>query len=284
MKRIYFPALVPFSLSLALGGLVSPAMEVAPLDGGIVVAGRNVLIQSTSGRVVRASDYGCDRFYHLTPSPDGSTVAVWAGSETTDCVVKVTADGVQVMGPYAEAGLPCWDAGGNIWFTAEGMLYRNGDSAGLPLEAHHISVSPGGDRVVYTDRNDMILVQEVETATVDTLSSSFRFYAPFFLPDFSIVSASLDGGIILFSSGEEVFVDYGDQPVWWPGKNCLVYIKTTDDGMQITSSELFSWTREEGTRRLTDTPDCHEMMPCPAETGIFFVDASGGSAGFVEVE
>jgi hypothetical protein len=284
MAELCFPAFISYSLSLVLGVLVSPAMEVAPLDGGTLVAGRGILVLDYGSLTVQASEIGCDRFYHLTTSPDGGTVAVWAGSETTDCVVKVTGSGIQVLGPYAEAGLPCWDAAGNLWFTAEGSLYCNGEPTDVLLDAYHISVSPDGDRVVFTDQNDKILVLELETAIVDTVSSAFRFYAPFFIPDGSIVSSSLDGGIRFFSGGEELLVDFGDQPAWWPLKNSLVYIKTTDDGMYITSSELYMWTEAEGSSSLTDTPHCHETMPYPARNGILFVDVLGGLPGFLEVE
>jgi hypothetical protein len=260
------------------------AMDVALLDGGTLVQGRDTLTWEGAQGVFSASDIGCDRFYQPTTSPDGRTVAVWAGSDSLDCIVIIRRSGVKVLGPFSEAGAPTWDGAGILWFTAEGSLYRNCMPVGAPLEAYYISISPEGDRVVYTDMNDRILMMSVETGRVDVVSEDYRFYGPFFTPCGDIVSPSMDGGIWLFWGDQARYVDRGEQPVWWPAGECLLFIRTTDDGMQLLSSDLWTWSPECGSRRLTDTPGLLETNPTPSDDGVFFVDAAVGSVGFVEVQ
>jgi hypothetical protein len=256
-------------------------MDVAVLDGGTLVAGRDFLMWD--GGILRASEVGCDRFYRPTTSPDGRTVAVWAGSDNLNRVVLVDGNGVEIMGPYERAGLPCWDHQGNLWFTAEGSLLRNGEMSGHSLGVHHISVAPGADRLVFTDRQDRLLVMDMASGNVDTLSTEYRFFGPFFVGDDIIVSPSLNGGIWMFKGTDAVYVDHGEQPAWWRERNSLVYIRTTDDGMNLTSSDIWTWTCEQGSRRLTDTPYILEINPTPAPDGVYFVDSFSGMLGFVEV-
>jgi hypothetical protein len=258
------------------------AMDVALLNGGALVQGRDTLTWEGSRGVFCASDIGCDRFFQPATSPDGRAVAVWAGSDSLDCIVIVRRNGVKVLGPYPDAGAPVWDGAGGLWFTAEGSLLRNGSPVGAPLEAYHISISPEGDRVVYTDRDDRILVMSVATGSVDVLSDDFRFYGPFFTPGGEIVSPSLDGGIWLFSGDQARYVDQGEQPVWWAAGECLLFIRTTDDGMRLLSSDLWTWTPDGGSRRLTDTPGHLETNPTPSDEGVFFVDAAIGNVGFID--
>ncbi len=271
-----------FHFSLMTGGILTPAMGVAPLGDGTLVAGRDLLLWDGEPGTLSASSLGCDRFHRPASSPDGGAVAVWAGSDRGGCVVVVRGAGVEVMGPFRRAGLPCWDGGGNLWFTADGSLLRNGEVAGC-LDAHHISVSPPGDKVVFTDRSDRILVMDIQTQASDTVSASCRFYGPFFTPGGGIISPSLDRGIWLFEGASATFVDHGDHPAWWPEKNGLLYIRSSDDGMNLTSSDIWFWTRDAGPSRLTDTPYILETFPVPSPGGVLFVDAFSGLVGMVEV-
>lgn len=280
--RFLFRSLV-LLLSAVPGQVLADAMDVALLEGGTLIQGRDSLTWEGPRGVFCASDIGCDRFFQPATSPDGRTVAVWAGSDSLDCIVIVRRAGVKILGPYSEAGAPAWDGTGILWFTAEGSLFRNCTPVGAPLEAYHISISPEGDRVVYTDMDDRILVMSVETGSVEVVSEDYRFYGPFFTPGGEIVSPSMDGGIWLFSGDTARYVDRGEQPVWWPAGDCLLFIRTADDGMQLLSSDLWTWTPEGGSCALTDTPSLLETNPTPSDDGVFFVDAAVGSVGFVEV-
>jgi len=275
----FFVAGILFPFPLVFGGLVPPATGVAPLEEGTLVAGRDYLLWDGTPGVLRASEVGCDRFFRPVSSPDMGTVAVWAGSDAVNCVVVLTCSGFEVMGPYAEAGLPCWDGAGNLWFTAEGSLLRNGDTVRTGLSAHHISIDQAGGTVVFTDRDDRILALNIETGAVDTVSTAYRFYGPFFTPGGDIVSPSLDGGIWMFRNSDALFVDNGEHPAWWRERNGLVYIRSTDDGMNLTSSEIWLWTGEKGVEQLTDTPYILEVHPAPAPGGVYYVDAFSGLVG-----
>lgn len=273
---------VLFPFPLVFGGLLPPAMGVAPLGSHTVVVGRDFLVWDGDPGVLQASDVGCERFYGPAASPDGEAVAVWAGADRTNCIVVIRAAGVSVMGPYEKAGLPCWDGEGNLWFTGDGSLLRNGESAGL-LDAHHISVSPEGENVVFTNRSDLILTMDLQTGSVDTVSAAHRFYGPFFIPSGGVVSPSLDGGIWLFQGTAATYVDHGEHPAWWPEGNGLLYIRSTDDGMNLTSSDIWFWTRSAGAVQLTATPYILETNPVPSPGGILFVDAFSGLVGQVQV-
>lgn len=275
-----FTAGVLFPFPLMFGGLLPPAVGVAPLGNGTLVAGRDFLVWDGDPGSLNASSIGCDRFYRPVSSPDFGAVAVWAGSDRVNRIVVMDGMGVEVMGPFRRAGLPCWDGDGNLWFTADGSLLRNGEHAG-ELEAHHISVSPGGERVVFTDRGDRIMSMSIGTGAVDTVSTAYRFYGPFFTPDGAIVSPSLDGGIWMFRGSEALFIDNGEHPAWWPEGNGIVYIRSTDDGMNLTSSDIWYWTENACAVRLTDTPYILETSPVPSPGGILFVDAFSGLVGMV---
>jgi hypothetical protein len=281
-RRLVLPPL-PLILLVVSWQVFGYALDVALLDGGTLVQGRDTLTWDGGREEFIASDVGCDRFYGASTSPDGRTVAVWAGSDTLDCIVLVRRAGVKILGPYSEAGAPAWDGQGILWFTAEGSLLRNCIPVGVSPEAYSISLSPEGDRVAYTDRNDRILVMTVETGCVEVVSDRYRFYGPFFTPGGDLVSPSMDGGLWLFAGDVPVYVDRGEQPAWWPERDCLLYIRTTDDGMQLLSSDLWAWTPEIGSRQLSDSPGILETDPTPSVDGVFYVDAGEGLVGFVEV-
>lgn len=282
MKRICFALFFLYPVQAVFGGLFQPAVGVAGMGDGMLVTGRTALMWDGSPGLLHAEELGCERFNGPKASPVSEAVAVWAGADGINCIVVVTPEGYRVLGPWEGAGLPCWDGNGNLWFTADGQLMKNAEPTGLPLAAHHISVSPSGRRVVFTDRSDRLLVMSTHTGAVDTLSTSFRYYGPFFAGETAVVSPSLDGGIMLLENGQETRVDHGEHPVWWAERNALVYIRTGDDGHTLISSDLWIW-MPGGSRQLTATPTILETAPAPTEGGILYVDAATGLTGFIEV-
>ena len=136
--------------------------------------------------------------------------------------------------------------------------------------------------MVFTDREDRILVTDLVTGATGEVSVEHRFFAPFFTPSGSIVSPSLDGGIWLFDGEEAISVGPGDSPAWWVEEDRLVFIRTTDDGQRLLTSDLWSWNREEGAVRLSETPDVLETSPTPVAGGIYYVDAASDRPGFLE--
>ena len=276
-------ALLPWMLLMISPSVFGCALDVAILDGGAMSMGRDTLLWDGVPGEFTAAEAGCNRFYQPSTSPDGSAVAVWAGSDAADCIVILRSTGVEILGPYESAGLPAWDSSGDLWYTADGMLLRNSEPTGVSLDAHHISISPEGLSVVFTDREDRILVMSVETGDIDIVSDAHRFYGPFFNENGDIFSPSLDGGIWMFSGDEAIEVGSGEQPVWWPEKDRLVFIRTTDDGERLLTSDIWTWSRDAGALRLAETASRLETNPAPSADGIFFVDAATGNVGFVEV-
>jgi hypothetical protein len=283
LKILFLAISILFPLQTAFGAYGEPATDVSGFGKSMLFISGNTLMWKGTPGVIHADELGCDRFYRPVESPDGNAVAVWAGADNRNCIVVVNKDGYEVMGPWERAGLPCWDCSGNLWFTAQGELLRNGEYAGQPLSAHHISISPGEERVVFTDRTDRLISMDIASGSVDTLSNDFRYFAPFFINEDEIVSPSLDGGIILFQNGYPVSIDSGEQPVWWQDRNSLIYVKTTDDGHAITSSDIWMWRPEGGSESLGETPGIIEMNPAPASGGILYVDIVTGRTGFREV-
>ncbi len=281
MLKISLGVCVTLSLSSAApGAMDEPVNHVSGFGESMLLAGRSVLVWKGTPGELTAGELGCDRFYRPVESPLGDAVAVWAGSDQGEGVVVVRMDGHGFLGPWEEAGLPCWDNAGNLWFTADGELLRNGESTGQLLTAHHISVSPDGGTVVFTDRGDRLLSMEIATGAVDTLSTDYRYYAPIFTSQGDIISPSLDGGIIKYRRGETACIDQGEHPVWWREREALIYVKTTDDGHSITSSDIWMWTEEGGSERLGETPDIIEINPATSARGVLYVDLATGRAGF----
>lgn len=283
MRMLCWAAACLFPFPRVFGGAFPPVMGVAVLEDDCVLVGRDYILWNGHPGSLSAGETGCERFFGPASSPDGKAVAVWAGSDHISRILKVTREGFAMFGPYERAGLPCWDHDGNLWYTADGSLMVNGEESGLSLSAHHVSVSPRARRLVHTDRQDRLLVMCMVTSDTDTLSTEHRYFGPFFVTEQVIVSPSLDGGIWWFEGCEPVFVDFGEHPVWWPERNALVFVKTTDDGISITSSDIWLWTREGGSERLTLTPGVFEMNPAPSSRGIHYVDVRSGRTGFLEV-
>jgi len=257
-------------------------LDSAPLGDGLLLLERDALTWDGDPGRFAALEAGCDRLFGPATSPDGGTVAVWAGSDDRDCILLVRSGGIEVLGPYGEAGLPTWDGEGGLWFTADGELLEGGEPVGLSLDAYHVSVSPGLDRVVYTDMDDRILATSIATGETEVIADSHRFYAPFFTPQGWIVSPSLDGGILLFSGDCAVPVSPGEQPVWWGARGGILFLRTTDDGERLLTSDIWLWTPEGGAECLAETPGVLEIHPVPDGSIVRYVDSATGLPGSLE--
>lgn len=267
------------SLLLAAACSLQPALDLAVFSGGTLIVRRSSLEWDCRGQPLEAAEIGCDRFAGPAVSPDGESVSVWAGSDTLDCILVIEDGGFRILGSWSRAGLPCWDGRGGLWFTAEGQLMRDGCPVGIPLDAHHISVSGDGSRVVFTDDLDRMQVMSTADGQVEMVNDGFRWYAPHFTP-LGIVSPSLDGGIRLVADeGTSCELGSGQQPAWWPDRQGILFVRTSDDGHVLLSSDLWLWTAEEGEQRLSDSPEALEAHPHPCGNRVHYVDMATGGVG-----
>ncbi len=271
------PAMLP-----AAGTIHAEVLMVAPFEGGLVELSWSTVQWPGEPGELAAGELGCDRLFGPETSPDGAAVALWAGSDSIDCLLLLTADGYDVLGPYAEAGLPSWDSSGGLWFTAEGELTHDCEPTGIALDTYGISVSPDGALVAYTDRDDRLMLLRTSDGQTEVLADDLRYYAPRFTDDGRVFAPSLDGGIRLFSEEGPVEVGGGEQPVWWPEKDMLLFIRTTDDGERILSSDIWGWTEEGGAGPLAETPDRLELFPAPAGDRVYYVDLVTGRSDYME--
>lgn len=189
---------------------------------------------------------------------------------------------IEAYGPYEKGGKPVFDSLGNLWFTADGYLHENGISTGIELESHTISTDASGVRVVFCDSSDRICILNTDDGVVSVLASDYRFYNPVFVTfegSDLIVSSSLEGEIVKVSpaDGACTSLDEGSHPFWWDDRESVLYSVTSDDGLQITSGEIWLVSPDGVNQRITFTPDIHEIHPVVVDSTVYAINAASGS-------
>lgn len=217
------------------------------------------------------------------PSSCGDLAAVCVNLEASEYILLFSPDSIiEVYGPYDIGGKPVFDDAGNLWFTADGYLHRNGISTGIELESHTISVDASGTQVVFCDNSDRICVLNTDDEEVSVLASGFRFYSPVFVTGLRttlIVSPTLEGEIVKVSSADGACTSLavGSHPFWWEDRGTILYSVTSDDGHQITSGDIWMVSLEGVSRQITFTPDIHEILPVVAGSTVYAIEAVTGS-------
>lgn len=217
------------------------------------------------------------------PSTFEETAALCVRREDGDLVLTFTPEGgTTEYGPFHDCGAPVFDGSGSLWFTADGLLYRNGASTGLALEAHTISVDSSGGSVAYCDGNDRLCLMETTGGEPRVLASDRRFFAPQFITvgrKTCVLSSSLEGDIVMTSvtTGAGVTLARGSHPFWWPSRDMLLYSVTEDDGHRLTSADIWHLSPGGVPAPVTVSEDVLEIHPFVTEGKVMAIDAATGS-------
>jgi hypothetical protein len=169
-----------------------------------------------------------------------------------------------------------------LWFTADGCLHKNGVSTGIELESYTVSVDVSGVRVAFCDNSDRICVLNTDDGEVSVLASEYRFYNPAFVTfegSDLIVSPTLEGQIVMVSLADGVCTSLanGTHPFWWEDRESVLYSVTSDNGLKITSGEIWLVSPDGISQQITSTPCIHEIHPVVADGTVYAIDAASGS-------
>ncbi|MCD4700572.1 MAG: hypothetical protein K8S24_01820 [Candidatus Aegiribacteria sp.] len=259
---------------------------IAPFDSGIIAVtwGYGSVLYLERGSTARSVPWPWDEsMYCSAPSSYESSAVICMNYSGLDYILLFSRYSVlEVYGPFLKSGRPVFDSMGNLWFTADGFLYRNGISTGTELESHTVSVDPAGNRAVFCDSGDRICILNVAGGESSVLASGYRFYNPAFVTCEGtpvIISPTLEGEIIQVSpsDGSCTSLATGSQPFWWKEREALLFTVTFDDGHQITSGEIWTISLDGVSQQITFSPDIHEIHPIAIDGAIYAIDAITGS-------
>lgn len=259
---------------------------ITPFDGGIlaVPAGYENILYLERGNTAGYIPWPWDESVCCSaPSSHGNSAAVCVSSGGSEYILLFSPDSVlEVYGPYGKGGKPVFNSMGNLWFTADGYLHENGISTGIELESSHtISVDASGNLVAFCDNRDRICILNTDDEEVSVLASGYRFYDPAFVTfegSDLIVSPTLEGEIVKMSPADGICTSLanGSHPFWLQDRGSILYSVTSDDGLRITSGEIWLVSLDGVNQQISFTPDIHEIHPIVAGGTVYAIDATSG--------
>jgi hypothetical protein len=258
---------------------------ITPFGSGIAAVTRRYgsvlyLENGTSARYIPWpwNESGCCS----APSSHGNSAAVCVSSGGSEYILLFSPDSVlEVYGPYGKGGRPVFNSMGNLWFTADGYLHKNGISTGIELELHTISVDASGTLVAFCDSSDRICILNTDNGKVSVLAFGYRFYSPVFVTfedNQLIISPTLEGEIVKVSPADGICTSLaeGSHPFWCYDRESILYSVTSDDGIRITSGEIWLVSLDGVSQQITFTPEIHEIHPIVADGTVYAIDATSG--------
>jgi hypothetical protein len=231
-------------------------------------------------------EYEC--FINGACSPDGGTIAVWTDDNTEVWVLLLDGNGAlqDKLGPYSDCGCPVWSESGNLWYMADGNLFKDGDRQAFPqgfeLEVDSIDVSPDGRYVVFTDPEGRIYKADIEGGSPEIIAEDGGFYPPKYTPNGQIFAATYENEIWLFETdGKGRLLAEGIEPSWYvdPGGSGLegvLFVETDDHWMDVTDSEIWLADIDGTLYQMTNTPRIAETYPEDWNNDIIAVDGITG--------
>jgi hypothetical protein len=235
------------------------------------------------GRILldsKNSDLDYEAFIDGAVTPDGRNLALRVDDAGVSYIVVLGPDGGRREFKYDySCGSPVWDGDGNLWYTAGGLLYENGESTGIGVKSDHISISPDSRYLVYApylyvmtdsssptslEKPDAIYRLDLETGAKDVIADNREFIIPFYTTTGHVVAACQEGEIWLFEpGGKGKMISEGMHPSWCADTESILFIRAGPEaeGEYIPESEI--WRCELGgePQQITDTPDVAETWP-----------------------
>lgn len=260
--------------------------RITPLGSGIIAVpwGYGSALYLESGTAARCIPWYWDESTRSSiPSSCGDSAAICINRSGLDYIVLFTPDSIlELYGPFSNAGRAVFDGIGNIWFTADGFLYKNGISTGIEFQSHTVSVDPSGNRVAFCDSNDRICLLSTASGESLVLTAGYRFYSPMFVTcdgTAVIVASTLEGEIVKVSpdDGTCTSLAEGSMPFWWNEMGVILYSVTSDDGHSITAGEIWRVSLDSVSQQISFSSDIHEIHPIALGVTVFAIDAITGS-------
>lgn len=259
---------------------------IAPFDRGIIAVpwGYGSVLYLERGNTARYVPWSWDDSRCCSaPSSLGDSAAICINRSGSDYILLFSPDSIlEVYGPFVKGGKPVFDGMGNLWFTADGFLHRNGISTGIELESHTLSVDPSGTLVAFCDSDDRICILDTADSESSVLASCHRFYSPIFVTSEGIpviVSSTLGGEIVKVSPADGACTSLaeGSMPFWWKERETILFSVTSDDGHMITSGEIWIVSLEGSSQQISFSSGIHEIHPIALDGTVFAIEAITGS-------
>lgn len=240
--------------------------------------GGSVVLTAPSGTdtVFRTWEEG---FESLSPlASRGRTAAFTAHGGRGDVVVVLRSGGLAMerYGPWASAGSPSVDSSGRVWFCADGWLRADGGTVARVTGTPAAVVSPSGKQVLMIECGH-------DACLIDAASLEVR---PAGLPEGAVdaqwageeavLSWTPDGTIWLTENGSSRILTRGEAPSWSDGAFGAYFVRTEDDGHEVTSSSIWFTPLEGPEYRLPAPEGAIPVNPSATRTGVAAVDAATG--------
>lgn len=181
-----------------------------------------------------------------------------------------------------QTGAPWKSTTGDLWYTMDGYLLKNGVSTGVAIPSFQVSVE--NDVVSFTDRNDNLHIFSLESG-LDRIIEGYRFYAPIVLANGDVVVPTLTSEIIYFpADGSLMVVGNGEQPCWSYEREGIFYCVSEDDGHSITGADIWFVKPGEEPAMVTNTSDILETRPSCSGNLLWYVDEGNGIPDCVSLD
>jgi hypothetical protein len=282
-------------ITLALAAAAGGGITFPDISYGRVVTCGDYLLAFTPGRsnrflmldrdgdvVLDSRDQGWDYDAYIdgAVTPDGQNLALRVDDARVSYIVAVEVGGGRREFKYDySCGSPVWDGDGNLWYTAGGLLYKNGSATGIDVKSYHISISPDRRYLVYApylyvttdsssptslEKPDAIYRLDLGTGARDVVADNREFIIPFYTTTGHIVAGCAEGEVWLFEpGGEGTMISPGIHPAWCAETESVLFVKAGPeaDGEYIPESEIWLYELSGNLRQMTNTPDVAETWP-----------------------
>lgn len=208
----------------------------------------------------------------------GRTAAFTAHGRGGDEVTVLRSGGLAVerIGPWASAGSPSIDCSGRVWFCADGWLRIDGEPITPVTGTPAAVVSPSGDEVLLIEYLEQALL--IDAASLEARSAC--------LPDGAIeaqwageeavLSWTPEGTIWVTEDGASRVLTRGEDPSWSDEAFGAFFVRTEDDGHEVTSSSIWFTTLEGPEYQLHAPEGSIPVNPSATRAGVAVVDAATG--------
>ncbi|MFH2144015.1 MAG: PKD domain-containing protein [Bacteroidota bacterium] len=212
---------------------------------------------------------GCGRYYSV--SPDKKLIGFKYILDGKQAPALFNLESMQMKllhKPVEKCSQVSFSENGTVIFSIDMQLFVISDSESktflLDSYSNIISISPDGNLVVYSNINDELVLQDLNSEVQNIISEKGKMSA---YPQWSP-----DGKKILFQSGDMYIFDMensetynlkeGIFPKWSPNSENIIFYKTKTEKYQVLNSDIFM-VRYTGDNpvQLTNSDQIFEMQP-----------------------
>jgi len=257
-----------FALYLAA---VSSSVSSGGFAAFVTAGGESVCVVDGGGETVSAVEAAAGERLSYPALSELRLVYV---SSTRGLVEEDVVSGESTVLSAERTGAPWFSSDGDLWYTFDGFLCKNGVSTGVEVPAFYISVENGV--AAFTDRSDCLHIVSLISGE-EQIVQGLRYFSPVVLAGGDVVVSSLAGEIVFVpAGGEPVVVASGEQPCWSYRLGGLFFCVSADDGHNITAADLWFVKPGEESVQVTFTEDILETKPACSGDLVWFVDAATG--------